>query len=213
MSPETEHHAEPHRSGHKWFDIAIALGLFFVSVSSLYVAAQSHKTLEEMVEANKHLVEANKRLVEANSWPFLAYGTGDYPDKINFVVRNDGVGPAKIETAEVIWKGIPYGDPISVLAACCGLKVNIKDLSTSLIAGRVLRAGESVTFLEVPKTKTDTLTWTRLDNARLSPNFSVHICYCSVFDECWTEDLARMSLRPRRADRCEVPRIPYTIGR
>jgi hypothetical protein len=204
VSPESGHHPEPRHSGHKWFDIAITVCILLISVSSLVVAIVHSETLEKMADANE-------RLVEANSWPFLAYGTGDYPDRINFEVRNDGVGPAKIEAAELTWKGKAYGDPLSFLAACCGLSLNIKDISTSLIAGRVLRAGQNITFLEAPKNKMTPETWARLDKARLSRDFSIDICYCSVFDECWTDDIARMTLRPRRVERCEQPPVPYTV--
>jgi len=204
VSPEAGHHAEPRASGHKWFDIAIAVCILLVSVSSLIVAIVHSQTLEKMADANA-------RLVEANSWPFLAYGTGEYTDDIELAVRNEGVGPAKIETVELVWNGVAYPDPISFLAACCGSSLKYGDLGTSLVAGRVLRAGDSIDFLVVPKARTDGTLMTRLNVARLSPKLSVNVCYCSVFDECWAEDLVRMSLRPRHVDRCTPPRVPYTL--
>jgi hypothetical protein len=208
VTPETGHHAEPHRSGHKWFDIAVAIGLLFVSVSSLYVALQSHKTLEEMVDANK-------RLVEANSWPYLGYGTSNAegPDKNTILMRitNNGVGPAKIETVELKWNGKAQRTASDFLRACCGYKLDPAHdrLWRDLVTGRVLRAGESISFITLFHLPGDDPVWTKLDRARLSPALSVGICYCDVFDKCWTEDVLRMSLTPRHVDRCEAAPTPY----
>ncbi len=204
MSPESGHHPEPRHSGHKWFDIAITVCILLISVSSLIVAIVHSETLEKMADANE-------RLVEANSWPFLAYGTGEYADNIMLAVRNEGVGPAKIEAMEVVWKGVAYPDPVSFLAACCGATLKYKDLGTSIVAGRVLRAGDSIEFLVVQKSKADEATLTRLNAARLNRNLSINVCYCSVFDECWSEDIVRMSLHPQHVDRCTAPHVPYTL--
>jgi hypothetical protein len=61
-------------------------------------------------------IEANARLVAANSWPFLSYGPGVVTTngvaRIHMQVSNTGVGPAKIESAELVWKGVAYrSDP------------------------------------------------------------------------------------------------------
>lgn len=215
MTPEAGHHAEPHRTGHNWFDIAVAIGLLFVSISSLYVAVQSHTTLEEMVEANKHLVEANKRLVEANSWPYLGYGTGNTggprDNAIEMRITNDGVGPAKIETAELKWNGKAQRTAPDFLRACCGYKSDPahERLWRDILTGRVLRAGETIKFVTLFRLAGDDPAWERLNHARLSPALSVNVCYCSVFDECWIEDVLRMSLTPKHVDRCETPKIPF----
>jgi len=213
--PESGHHAEPHRTGHNWFDIAVAIGLLFVSISSLYVAIQSHKTLEEMVDANKHLVEASKRLVEANSWPYLGYGTSnsENPNEDTIVMRitNNGVGPAKIETVELNWNGKAQRTSSDFLRACCGYTFDPAHdrLRRDLIAGRVLPAGGTISFITLFRLAGDDPVWGRLNQARLSPALSVNVCYCSVFDECWTEDVLRMSLTPRHVDRCEMPGVPF----
>ena len=210
MIPGSGHHAEPHRSGHNWFDIAIAVGLLFVSISSLYVAVQSHTTLEEMVDANKRLVQANKQLVESNSWPFLSYDTANGRD-ISMSIMNDGVGPAKIQTIEVKWRGHAQRDALGFLQECCGFKPGTANLEFELIAGRVLRAGQSLDILTLPHTPADDSAWNALKSARISPVLSVDVCYCSVFDQCWTEDTVRFSLKPREVDRCAAPAIPYGI--
>jgi len=198
---------EPRKIGHKWFDLSITLCVLFISASSLVIALVHSRTLERMADANA-------RLVETNSWPFLGYGTGNSGGKngsaIEMRISNDGVGPAKIESVELKWNGVARRNALEFLQACCGYRDDrANGLWTDLIAGRVLRAGETITFLTLPATQGDGPAWKRLNGARLNQRLSIDVCYCSVFDECWTEDVPRLSLNPRRVDRCGVSPIPY----
>jgi hypothetical protein len=207
MTIEPEHHLEPRKSGHRTFDIAITICILLVSVSSLIIALVHSRTLERMADANA-------RLVETNSWPFLGYGTGNAvgPDgtAIEMRITNDGVGPAKIETAELKWDGAPMHSAKEFLRRCCGYRDNrTNGLWTDIIAGRVLRAGETITFITLPRSADDTDAWKQLDGARFSPRLGVDLCYCSVFDECWTEDILRMSLKPRKVEHCTTPAVSF----
>jgi hypothetical protein len=207
MNIEPEHHLEPRKSGHRVFDIAITVCILLVSVSSLIIALVHSHTLERMADANA-------RLVEANSWPFLGYGTGNAGGSdgtaIEMRITNDGVGPAKIEAADLKWDGAPMRNAHEFLRACCGYREDTSNgLWTDLLAGRVLRAGETITFITLPRTWNDLDAWKRLNSARLNPRLSVDVCYCSVFDECWIEDVLRMSLKPPHVDRCSTPPVPF----
>ena len=207
MNIEPEHHHEIHKTGHNWLDLSIALTAVFISVTSLIVAIVHSRTLERMADANA-------RLVETNSWPFISYTTSNANDSAHSITMgfaNDGVGPAKVEAVEVIWNGVAYRDAIEFLRACCGY-VHAKDdgLQWSLPTG-VLRAGQDVQFLTLPKKPSNMDAWTALDKARVSRALSINVCYCSVFDECWKDDIARFSLTPTRAERCEAPRTGFGI--
>ena len=96
----TEPRAQKRRN---WLDMSVALSALFVSVVSLGVAMRK--------------AEANARLVSASSWPFLSYGPGtdstNGVEKIHMKVVNAGVGPAKIESAELVWKGVAYLSALS----------------------------------------------------------------------------------------------------
>ncbi len=207
MHIDPEHHVEPRKIGHKWFDLAITLCILFISLSSLIVAVEHSRTLERMADANA-------KLVETNSWPFLGYGTGNSGGTdhtaIEMRIANDGVGPAKIESMELKWNGVAQRGAHAFLHACCGYRYASSDnLWSDIAPGRVLRAGETITFLTLPRTVSDQGAWSRLDTARLSRSLSIDLCYCSVFDECWVEDVARLSLKPRQVDYCPTPAVPY----
>jgi hypothetical protein len=210
MHIETEHHVEPRRIGQKWFDIGITISLLIVSISSLTVAYMHHLSLDDLVKANNDLVETNKRLVEANSWPFLYYDTSN-GQMIRMSVTNDGVGPAKIEAIEVKWNGKPQRNADEFLAACCGFRPGTADVEYALIAGKVLRSGQTISVIGLQHTPADDGAWNRLNRMRINRAVSIDICYCSVFDQCWFADIARFSLTPREVDKCTTPAVPFTI--
>src|SRR3954469_6138321 len=117
---DVETHApHVHKTGHNWVDLIVAFSALFVSVVSLGIGILHGRTMERMAEENA-------RLVAANSWPFMYYAAGtvttDGVTKAIMKVGNSGVGPAKIETAELTWKGVSYRGPREFLEACCNLK-------------------------------------------------------------------------------------------
>ena len=81
-------------------------------------------------------------------------------------------------------------------------------VSEGLISPRILRAGQSETFLALELRPENTALWQRLNVGRL--NLKLRICYCSVFDECWTSNLK--STRAERVAQCATPSVPYTLS-
>lgn len=207
MVPESEVHAGHHRSRHHWVDLTLAVSAMIVSIVSLAIAVRHGHTMERMAEANA-------RLVAANSWPFLQYSTGDRGDDgkplIRLSVINAGVGPARVETLEVLWHDAAVASPQALLAACCGFAPGsgaLPGFSQSLLAGRIVRAGESVTLLELAPSAAVAALWERLDRERLHVKFRA--CFCSVFDECWTSTLVGTRATPVTS--CPVPPVPFGI--
>jgi len=205
LEPEQPHHHEHHKTGLNWLDLAIALSAILISLTSLIITIVHSRALERMAEANA-------QLVQANSWPFVAYATGHDPnDTIYFGIANKGVGPAKIETIELKWKGIAYRNPFDFLAACCGDKYDPHRTDYETSSVQVLRAGERVEIFGLDKRPDNQALRDRLDKARISPSMSLVLCYCSVFDECWKADLPRLGLGRDRVERCEAPAVPFHI--
>jgi hypothetical protein len=201
MHIDPEHHLEPRKSGHRTFDVVITVCILLVSISSLVIALVHSRTLERMADANT-------RLVETNSWPFLAYTTSNSTSEgriIEMGFANQGVGPAKVESVQLKWNGKAYPDAIGFLGACCGYKYApwTTGLSTSVPTG-VYRAGDRELFFSLPDKPGNAAAWSKLNLARTSRSLSVIVCYCSVFDECWQNDIARYSLTPHPVQRCDV---------
>jgi hypothetical protein len=211
MSLDAETHTESHahKTGHKWVDMTVAFTALFLSVVSLGLAVVHGRTMEKMAEANA-------RLVAANSWPFLSYGAGWVTTngvlKIHMQVSNTGVGPAKIESAELVWKGVAYDRDEEFLKACCGFDpTSGTPFDSNLVPYQVLRAGESIRFLEFTQPANPPV-FAALQRAALSRDLQVNICYCSIFDECWKSDLTRLSLKPEQVQACVQPKVPFDQG-
>jgi len=168
---------------------------------------------------------ANEKMVAAASWPFVQIETSNTDAQgqstLSFSVGNAGVGPAKIETFEVIWNGQAYPTSYALLAACCGFKpTSYKptpehptappgSLLTGGVMGTVLRAGETRAFITYAIGGDNAAVWSALDEARRKA-ISYRICYCSVFDECWQDEIGTVSIiRPKPVSRCEIPKVPY----
>ena len=204
MHIEPEQHREVHKTGHNWLDLMIALTALLISATSLVVTIVHSKTLERMADANA-------RLVEANSWPFLSYDTSNGP-AISMSISNDGIGPAKVEAIEVKWAGRAQRNADEFLEDCCGFVPRTANVEYEVIAGRVLRAGQSANILKLPRTNADAVAFDALDHrARISPKLTINVCYCSIFDQCWTKDILRFSQKPREVDHCISPAIPYVL--
>ena len=203
----TESHA--HKTGRKWLDSVFAFSALFISVVSLGIAILDGRTMEKMADANA-------RMVAANSWPFLSFGAGtvtaDGVTKVDIHVVNSGVGPAKIESAELVWKGVAYGSDQAFLKACCGLEPALESaVDSDLLPNEVLRAGERITFLGFAQSASPAV-FAALQRAMLSRDVQLNVCYCSIFDECWKGDLTTLSLKPERVQACAPPKVPFDQG-
>jgi len=210
MIVDVETHApHAHKTGHNWVDLVVAISALFVSVVSLGIGILHGRTMERMAEENA-------RLVAANSWPFVSYGAGtattDGVTRVHMQVFNSGVGPAKIESAELIWKGMSYRSDREFLEACCNLDpASDTPFDSDVFASYVLRPGANVRFLQFSKAA-DPAVFSALQRAMLSPDLQLNVCYCSIFDECWQGDLTTLNLEPKQVDACVVPRVPFDQG-
>jgi hypothetical protein len=202
MTPEESHH-EIRKTGHRWIDISVAACALTVSITSLFVAIRHGHSMDRMAEANA-------RLVQANSWPLLQRYQSDVGAQgtrvFSLDVVNNGVGPAKVESLEVSWKGHPVRNPRELLELCCLKAADGKPpFESSGLMGSVLRAGEVRPIIEFPE---DPEHQQLRDGLNISlRDISWSACYCSVFDECWLSDL--QTLHPPTVRECPVPKVPF----
>ena len=114
----------PRRTGRPHFDMVVALAAIFISAVSLFVAIEHGKT--------------ERDLVAANVWPFpraiLSNGYGD-KGSIAIGVSNGGVGPAKIRSFEMSFRGAPVRSGLDLLRKCCGLGPTPADVKAALPKG------------------------------------------------------------------------------
>ena len=189
----------------QWIELLLGTAALGVSAISLWIAIGTE--------------EANRQMVAAASWPLLQADTSNLPEGgrpvIHFSLMNGGVGPAKLKSLEVSWRGKVFAGAVPLLEACCGYKPSSGPADLR-IAGRtpimtggvhnvVILAGEKRNFLTMALGSDNVDVWRKLDIARRELRFRA--CYCSVFDECWNSNL--MDLEPRRVEACPAVSVPY----
>jgi hypothetical protein len=193
-------------------DIFIAAAALFVSAVSLWVGVRTEY--------------ANEELVAGSTWPFVQVQISNAdPDgnlDLKFDVVNTGVGPAKIESFELFWRGKQFRSSSELLMRCCGYKIvkatspeakHHTPLITGGVQGIVLRPGESEEFIRYKLNADNLAVWTALNREREQMSF--HMCYCSVLDQCWLAPLRSElylpgQLHPERVKACPAPAVPYT---
>jgi hypothetical protein len=146
-----------------------------------------------------------EKLVAANSWPSVSYGTSDgndagTNDDITLDIANDGVGPGRIDTLQVFYKGVRQTSFPDLMRTCCEAKGKRLSYGISLVVDNVLPARETTHFIRLTR-KANPDIWPIFDRERM--NLDVLICYCSVFEECWISDTR--ARRPRRVEQCDQP--------
>jgi hypothetical protein len=192
-----------------WAESALSIFAVIIAAISLWIAIDTERT--------------NRQLVAEAAWPFVqgyTSGGSDPRHLLSLNIENAGVGPAKIETLELFWKGKPYGGAEELLKDCCDYKTSHSNqapaednpLSTSEVAGTVLRAGDSISIVRYGLTPDNTATWQALHSQRMK--ISYRVCYCSVFNECWLTELRELgdkqNLNPQSVKMCPRPEVAYT---
>jgi len=192
---------EPYRR--HWVEYAATFVGLIVAVISLWVAIATER-------ANQKMVDANYRMVAAASWPYLQMNSGNNSEgkrAIVLTLENAGVGPAKIQTFEVFWRGKAYASSWALLNDCCVMDGPKHFITGTLpVTGKVLRAGEERPLFRLDATPETEAMWKAFDRVRQT-ELTYRACYCSVFDECWISELGKLNTTPVKA--CPKPKTPY----
>lgn len=163
----------------------IALAALLLSVCGVFVA---------LYEAA--LVRRQQR---ASVWPYVEVSASVTGERVQIWVENVGVGPARVHAAAIAYDGALRRDWGELLLAV-DPQIERIHAYTSLVQGRVLprdsepevifrlTAGEDPQRVELVR---------ELGRRVLDGEVDVTVCYCSVFDECWTSSLQALFDRSR----------------
>lgn len=193
---------KPRRTGFRHFDVITSIAAIFISAVSLYVAIEHGRT--------------ERDLVAANVWPFpREILSNEYgPEKgVAIGFSNAGVGPVKIRSYEVFYRGHPVSSGLDLLRKCCGLPADRAAVRTALPHGfyvsvadqTVWRPGEENPVLMLHPEPSAPETPNRFKAALKDLTFRV--CYCSVLDQCWRSDLKSIRVQP--VGECTPPEHPF----
>jgi hypothetical protein len=195
--PDVEHHHH-HETGHRWLDITLAVSAVFISLMSLVLAIQHGRAMEKMVEMS--------------SWPYLelAFSTvkEDRTPRIAMMLLNRGVGPAKVESVEVWYNGVPQPDSKSLIRAMLKITDPAREIRVfkSDIVRSVLPARETVNLFDVALDYFSPEEYQTLRNELT--HTTTRVCYCSVFDECSVMESTREG-KPEKVKECPEPKTMF----
>jgi len=144
--------------------------------------------------------DATRKIQTSETWPYVSYGTSNATpegkQEISLNLTNNGVGPARLEAMEFLYKGKPMPNPREFLRQCCAGSAKFSFMSEPVTG--VLRPGQQSNFVRLVRTNENAAIWDKLDIERWS--VVVRSCYCSIFDECWVSD--NREKRPRSVEAC-----------
>jgi hypothetical protein len=189
-----------HPTGHRRFDLILPIAALFVSFLSILIAWHHGEVMKE-------LVHQNEKLVEANSLPYLQISGSNGNGQVSFDAINEGVGPAKIATAELLVNNRPVEHLSQLIEACCSGRGDYSKIENSSLMGRMVRPGDVVHYIVLPMTPTNAPAFAALERARRSDQIVTKLCYCSVFDDCWMADSRDPT--PDPVQQCPMPQHPF----
>jgi hypothetical protein len=149
----------------RWLSMAAGVGAICAVAISLYQAA---------------LAREQQR---ASAWPYLnqsnSYVLGQPYTR---QVENQGVGPARVRSFEVLVDGRPVRTWDAAVLALTG-KANSGLVYSSFGRGSVVPPGTTRMLLRLPPGDQARAFWvgaqTRLETV---------VCYCSIYEECWQSE-------------------------
>ncbi len=149
----------------RWLSLAVSLAALCAVAVSLYQASLAREQLR------------------ASAWPYVMQ-SNSYAEGQPYTrqVENAGVGPARVQSFEVLVDGKPqrsWGSAVQMMTQ----RSDSGAAYSSLGRGSVLAPGVTLTVLRLPAGPQARMFWeaaqTRLET---------RLCYCSIYDECWEAD-------------------------
>ncbi len=162
-------------------EMIIALCATFVSIATLVVYIYQARVMirqAEIMQSQQHV----------SVWPYLetlitTMVTSDKPDEAYYEIENKGIGPAIVKQVIIKVDDVVMKGNKEVFEAMIG-KTDTLSISTTAVKSRVIAPGEKIRAFHIIG---DDLV-KRFAIAFQKKKFEYIICYCSVYDECWTSN-------------------------
>jgi hypothetical protein len=161
-------------------EMIIALCATFISIATLIVYIYQARVMirqAEIMQSQQHI----------SVWPYLETLTtvvsGDKPDEAFFEIENKGIGPAIVKQVTIKVDDVVMKDDNELFDAMIG-KTDTLSVSTNAVKNRVIASGEKIRIFHI--TGDDLVK--RFAIAFQKKKFEYIVCYCSVYNDCWTSN-------------------------
>lgn len=150
----------------------IALSAVLIGACGLFIS---------LYEAS--LMRQNQR---AAVWPRVAVGFNISDTLVTFIAENAGVGPARVQSAEIRHNDSTLVNWIDLLRRTSAGSLSVSS-NLNLVNGRVMSPEKRIEFATFDFREEENAE--ALADSILRGSTDVHACYCSVYDECWITSL------------------------
>jgi hypothetical protein len=165
---------------------------FFIAIAALLVSALTAGALvyQTRVIADQYA---------ATIWPYLSVNGTLSPDGGTLILENDGLGPALVQSAQLIVDGknvSGWGDFFQALLEDADTRAYFAQKRADLLSGKpfsgsistasigpgaTIRPGDAMTLLKINLPGAPIATMKR-------HTYGLKLCYCSLNKSCWTLD-------------------------
>lgn len=114
-------------------------------------------------------------------WPHLTYGPSWGDDYLHINLTNKGIGPAIIKKVKIELNGQQLKG-IQEIMSNLPDSINTKFSYSSIWVGQVIMAEESIQLFQTNNPKTIKYVLDLIKTRKIV----IEICYCSVYNDCWT---------------------------
>jgi hypothetical protein len=161
-------------------DFVIAIAALLVSAASAFALIYQTRVIGQQYAAT--------------IWPYLSVNSTYSPNGVVIKVENDGLGPALIESAQLLIDAKPapsWGTYVHDLESTPALLKHHRSISASSFGrATTIRPGDTNLLFGIAyKTPID-------PRALTAHTIGVRLCYCSINDSCW-----RLAATPGRDSR------------
>jgi hypothetical protein len=121
-----------------------------------------------------------RQQLKGSAWPNVEVGFTYNEEGFRYLITNTGVGPARIQYAEITVDEEPVGDWGELFER---LELDVGRYSTSYITRGALPPGTIYDVLVVGSEQPAEALYRHQGRIRISA------CYCSVYDDCWIKSI------------------------
>jgi hypothetical protein len=153
----------------KKIDTGLLVGLcaIFISVATLAVYIYQAR----IMQSQQH----------ASVWPYIEWSTSNVGG-FYLEVHNKGIGPALIKNAALKIDGNEINGLEGLFDMLLGKNRGKTEYIYSYVEGRVMASGESFKVFQIG----DLILAKKIDSAFYYHKTKFEICYCSIYNDCWT---------------------------
>lgn len=140
-----------------------------------------------------------RKAQRASVWPHVEVTASMVQGSVRLWAQNTGVGPARVRTAAVTYDDQTLDHWLHLIRSAVGEEAEGGDVYKSMIGGRVLPADspkELIFAITVERGAAAEVT-DQLQRQIYAGAVDVTLCYCSVYDECWSSSLQDVLQRVR----------------